>query len=126
MNVKHKNIREMYQGIRVHKKGFQARENILRYENGDVVADPKNILNSWTKYFSQLLNVYEGQDLENGEVQYQKINLAVLNILTIAHITLRMIRGSEPRYKTTSTESVKFLCVVESSSETNLKSFEEK
>ena len=62
----------MYQGIRVHKKGFQARANILRDENGDVVADPKSILNRWTKYFSQLLNVHEGQDIEDVEVQMRK------------------------------------------------------
>ena len=43
-----KNIREMYQGIRVCKTGFQARTNILRDKYGDVVADPKSILNRWT------------------------------------------------------------------------------
>ena len=46
----------MYQGIRVHKKGIQARANIWKDENGDVVADNKSILKSWKKYFSQLLN----------------------------------------------------------------------
>ena len=41
VNGKYKNIRDIYQGIRVHEIGFQARLNILGDENGDIVADPK-------------------------------------------------------------------------------------
>ena len=33
------------QRIRVHKKGFQARAEILRDKDSDVVTDPKSILN---------------------------------------------------------------------------------
>ena len=36
--VKSLSMIDMYQGRRVHKKGFQAKSNILRDENGDVVA----------------------------------------------------------------------------------------
>ena len=45
VNGENKNIWDKYQGIRVHKKGYQARADILRDENGDVVVDPKSILN---------------------------------------------------------------------------------
>ena len=44
VNGKNKNIRDVYQGIRVQKKGFLARANILRDENGDVVVNLKSIL----------------------------------------------------------------------------------
>ena len=82
VNEKQKNIRHIYQGIRVHKEGFQTRANILKDENGDVVADPKSILNRWTKYFSQLLNVHEGQDID-VEVQTTEILVPEPDILEV-------------------------------------------
>ena len=84
VNGKNKIIRDMCQGIRVHKKGFHAGLNILRDENGDVVADRKSILNRWKKYSSQLLNVHEGQDIEEEvEVQTAKILVPGPNILEV-------------------------------------------
>ncbi|PSN49474.1 hypothetical protein C0J52_12167, partial [Blattella germanica] len=41
INAKNKNIRELYQGIRIEMKGFQARTNIIKNENGDMLADAK-------------------------------------------------------------------------------------
>jgi hypothetical protein len=40
----------------------------VKYENGDVLADSHNILNSWTNYFSQLLNVHNISDVRKIEV----------------------------------------------------------
>jgi C4-type Zn-finger protein len=38
-NSKNKNIRELYRGINDFKKGYQPRTNILKDENGNLVAD---------------------------------------------------------------------------------------
>ena len=57
--------------------------DILRDENGDIVADPKSILNRWAKYFSQLLKVHEGQDIEEDEVQIAEILVPEPDILEV-------------------------------------------
>jgi hypothetical protein len=42
-NSKNKNIRDLYRG-----------SNLVKDENGDLLADPHNILNRWKNYFSQM------------------------------------------------------------------------
>jgi hypothetical protein len=37
------------------KRGYQPRNNLVKDENGDLLAD-SHILNRWKNYFSQLLN----------------------------------------------------------------------
>jgi hypothetical protein len=56
-NSKNKNIRDMYSGKHEFKRRYQPRNNLVRDENGDLLADSHNILNRWKNYFSQLLNV---------------------------------------------------------------------
>ena len=43
-NSKIKNIRDLYRGINVFKKGYQPRTNIVKDEMGILVADYHNIL----------------------------------------------------------------------------------
>jgi hypothetical protein len=50
-----KNIRDLYRGINEFKRGYQPRNNLVKDENGDLLADSHNILNRWKNYFSQLL-----------------------------------------------------------------------
>jgi hypothetical protein len=40
------------------RRGYQPRNNLVKDENGDLLADSHNILNRWKNYFFQLLNVY--------------------------------------------------------------------
>jgi hypothetical protein len=47
MNCKNKNIRDMYRGINEFKKGYQPRSNLVKDENGDLLADSNTILNRW-------------------------------------------------------------------------------
>jgi lantibiotic modifying enzyme len=44
-NNKNKNIRDLYRGINEFKKGYQARINIKRDENGNLLADPQSVFN---------------------------------------------------------------------------------
>ncbi|PSN35692.1 hypothetical protein C0J52_10180 [Blattella germanica] len=48
---------------------FQARTNIIKNENGDMLADAKSILNRWGNYFNQLLNVHEEEEIEENNIQ---------------------------------------------------------
>jgi hypothetical protein len=62
MNSKNKNIRDLYRGINEFKRGYQTRTNLVKGENGDLLADSHNILNRWKNY-SQLLNVHRVSDI---------------------------------------------------------------
>jgi hypothetical protein len=57
-NNKNKNIRDLYRGTNEFKRNYQQRNNLVKDENGDLLADSQNFLNRWKNYFSQLLNVH--------------------------------------------------------------------
>jgi hypothetical protein len=44
-NSKNKNISDWYRGIIEGKRGCQPRNNLVKDENGDLLADSHNILN---------------------------------------------------------------------------------
>jgi hypothetical protein len=69
MNSKNKNIRELYRGVNELREEHQPRNNLVKDENGDLLADSHNILNRWKNYFSQLLNVHDVSDVMQIEVQ---------------------------------------------------------
>jgi hypothetical protein len=65
---KNKNIRGLYRGINEFNRDYQPRSNLVRNENGDMLADPHNILIGWKNYFSQLLNVHRVIDFRQIEI----------------------------------------------------------
>jgi hypothetical protein len=67
-NSKNKNIRHLYRGINLFKRDYQLKNNLLKDENGDLLADSHNILNRWKNYFSLLLNVNNVSDVWQTEV----------------------------------------------------------
>jgi hypothetical protein len=62
-NSKNKKIRDLYMGINEFKKGYQPRTNMVKEENGDLLADFHSILNRWENYFYHLLNVHVANTL---------------------------------------------------------------
>jgi hypothetical protein len=58
---KKKNIRDLYRGMNEFKRGYQPRNNLVKGENGDLLADTLRILIRWNNYFPQLLNVMLGR-----------------------------------------------------------------
>ena len=68
-NSKNKNIRDLYIEIKEFKKGYQARVNVLKNGNEELLSDSNSILNRWKDYFSQLLNVHKDNDV--GEIKIQ-------------------------------------------------------
>jgi hypothetical protein len=43
---KNKNIRDLYRGMNEFKKGYHSGSNLVKDENGDLLADSHNILNT--------------------------------------------------------------------------------
>ena len=58
-NSKIKNIRDLYsyRGINDCKKSYQPRNNIVKNEKDNLVADCNSILGRWRNHFSQLFHV---------------------------------------------------------------------
>jgi hypothetical protein len=67
-NNKNKNIRDLYRGINEFKKGYQPRINIIKDENGNLIADPQNVLNRWKNFLNQLLNVHGVHDVRQMDI----------------------------------------------------------
>ncbi|KAJ4451080.1 hypothetical protein ANN_02518 [Periplaneta americana] len=70
-NSKNKNIRDLYKGIKEFKNGYQPRVNVIKDENGDLLADSPSILNRWKNYFAQLLNVHRPNRNDRDEIEIQ-------------------------------------------------------
>jgi hypothetical protein len=58
----------LYRGINKFKKGYQPRINIIKDENGNLLADPQNILNRWKNLFNQVLNVHRVHDVRQVDI----------------------------------------------------------
>jgi hypothetical protein len=67
-NNKNKNIRDLYRGINEFKKGYQPRINIIKDENGNLIADTQNILNRWKNFFNCMLNVHGVHDVRQMDI----------------------------------------------------------
>jgi hypothetical protein len=61
------NIRDLYREINIFKRGCQPKSNLLD-ENDDLLSVSFNNFNRWKNYFSQLLNVHNGNDVRQKEV----------------------------------------------------------
>jgi hypothetical protein len=48
---------ETYGSINDFKRGYKLGSNIVKGDNGDLLADSHNILNRRKNYFSQLMNI---------------------------------------------------------------------
>jgi hypothetical protein len=66
-NSKNENIRDIHREINKFKRGSKPRNNFVKDENGDPLADC-HILNMWKNYFYQLLNVHRVSDVRQIEV----------------------------------------------------------
>jgi hypothetical protein len=68
MNSENNNIRDLYGEINDFKRSYQPINNLVKDENGDLLADSHSILNRWKNYFYQLLNVHNVSDVRQIEV----------------------------------------------------------
>jgi hypothetical protein len=51
-NSKNKNISELHRGVNEFKRVYQPRSNLVKDENGDLLADSHSILNMWKNYYA--------------------------------------------------------------------------
>jgi hypothetical protein len=49
-------------------KGYQPRINIIKDENGNLIAHPQNVLNRWKNFFNQVLNVHGVCDVRQMDI----------------------------------------------------------
>jgi hypothetical protein len=64
MTSRNKNIRDLYREINEFNCWYQLINNLMKDENGDLLADPHNILNRWKNCFLQLLNMHDVRQVE--------------------------------------------------------------
>jgi hypothetical protein len=62
MKIIIKNIRDFFRDINESNKGYKTRINIIKDENGNLIADPQNILNRGKNLLNQVLNVHVVHD----------------------------------------------------------------
>jgi hypothetical protein len=67
-NNKNKNIRDLYRGINEFKEGYQPRINIIKEQNGNLIADPQSVLNKWKNFFNQVLNIHGVHDIKQMDI----------------------------------------------------------
>jgi hypothetical protein len=67
-NNKNKDVRDLYKGINEFKKGYQPRINVIKDENGNLLADPQNVLDRWKNFFNQVLNIDGVHDVRQKDV----------------------------------------------------------
>jgi hypothetical protein len=53
----------LYRGINEFKKCYQPRINIIKDENGTLLADLQSVLNRWKNFFKQVLYVHGVHDV---------------------------------------------------------------
>jgi hypothetical protein len=58
----------LYRCINEFKKGYQPRINIIKDENGNLIADPETVLNRWKNFFNQVLNVHGVHDVRQMNI----------------------------------------------------------
>jgi hypothetical protein len=70
INSRNKYIRDLYRDINEFKKAYQPRTNLVKDEDGDLLADYHSILNRWKNYFCQLLalNVHGVKNVRQTEI----------------------------------------------------------
>jgi hypothetical protein len=54
---------DLYRGINEYKNSYQLRTNLIKYKNGDLILDNRNILKSLNISFRQLLNTHSINDV---------------------------------------------------------------
>jgi hypothetical protein len=65
-----KNNRDLYGGIMEFNKSYQNGFNLIKDDNGNLMADSRRILNMWKNCFYHLLNVGYMELIRSGKLKY--------------------------------------------------------
>jgi hypothetical protein len=91
----------LYRGINEFKKGYQPRINIIKDENGNLIADPQNVLNTWKHFFNQVLNVHGVHD-----VRQMDIHMAEPLVSEPSLVEVEIAIGKLKSYKSPGTDQI--------------------
>jgi hypothetical protein len=78
------------------KRGYQSRNNLVKDDNGVMLADSHNILNRRRNYFSQLLNVHNVSDVRQIEVHTAEPLLPCLSRLEVEIAITKLKKHKSP------------------------------
>jgi hypothetical protein len=95
-NNKNKNIRHSYIGINELKKGYQPRVNIIKNENGNLLAVPQSVLNRWKNFFNQVLHVRWVHDVWQMDVRTSELLVSEPNLVEIETAIGKLKRCKPP------------------------------
>jgi hypothetical protein len=87
INSKNKNIKELYRGMDEFKRGYQTRNNLVKDENGDLLADSHNILSRWKE--SVIVPVLKKGDKTDCK-NYRGISLLLTSYKILSNILTRL------------------------------------
>jgi hypothetical protein len=91
----------LYKCVNVFKKGYQPRINIIKDENGNLLADPESVLNRRKNFFDQLLNIHGVHD-----VRQMDIHTAEPLVPEPSLIDVEIAIGKLKSYKSTGTDQI--------------------
>jgi hypothetical protein len=93
---KNKNIRDLYRSINEFKKRYQPRINIIKDENGNLIADPQTVLNRWKHFFNQVLNVYGVHDVRQMDIHTAELLVPEPSLVEV-EIAIGKLKSINPR-----------------------------
>jgi hypothetical protein len=91
----------LYRGIKEIRKGYQHRINIVKDENGDLLADPQSVLNRWKYFFNKVLNVHGVHNVKQKDIQ-----TAEPLVLEPSFIEVEIAVGKLKSYKSLGTDQI--------------------
>jgi hypothetical protein len=100
-NSTNKNIRNLNRSRNEFKKGYQPRNNLVKDERDDLLADPHKILNRWKNYFSELLNIHGA-----GGVRLTEIHTAEPFVSEPSASEVEVTIGKLKRYKSPGVDQI--------------------
>jgi hypothetical protein len=80
---------------------YQPRINIIKEENGNLLADPQSVLNRWKNFFIQVLNVCGVHDVRQMDIQ-----MAEPLIPEPSHVEVETAIGKLKSYKSPGTDQI--------------------
>jgi hypothetical protein len=98
---KNKNLRDLYRGINKFKKGYQTLMNIIKDENGNLLADPQNVLNRWKDFFNRVLKVHGVHS-----VRQKNIQMAEPLVLECSLVEVEIAIGKLKSFKSPGTDQI--------------------
>jgi hypothetical protein len=86
----------LYGSIIEFKKGYQPRINIIKYENGNLLADPQSVLNRWKNSFNQVLNVYGVHNVRQNDIQTAEPLVSEPSLVEVEIATVKLKSYKSP------------------------------